>query len=88
MHERENDASTDFGTELVLDPGAGTRIGSVPGQAAEVDISGYPGGGTGWGAWPDGMGTSEEMAGQARAEINDDDADTDAGEERIGARHN
>lgn len=60
MVDRDQDMdSTDIGlsTDVGEEPQIGTRIGAVPGHGTGVDISGYPGGGTGAGAWPDDMGT-------------------------------
>jgi hypothetical protein len=72
-------------TDVGVHPDDLDTIGSVPGHGAEVDISGYPGGGAGWGAWPEGMGTSDEMPDGASPES--DNADADAAGERIGDRH-
>ncbi|MBW3632027.1 MAG: hypothetical protein KY456_03260 [Chloroflexi bacterium] len=84
-HDRDDEArlSTDEGVR----PHFGTRIGTDPGHGAAVDISGGPGGATGWGAWPKGMGTSDDAADQASGETGDDDEDTHPGATRVGARH-
>ncbi len=87
MTERDRDDETRLSTDDGVRPHAGTRIGTDPGHGAAVDISGGAGGSTGWGAWPKGMGTSDEPADAAPVDSGDDDADTDAGEPRIGARH-
>jgi hypothetical protein len=75
----ESGLSTDVGVHLDR-----LRIGSIPGEGSEVDISGNPGDGTGWGAWPQGQGTSE-----SREEGRDTTPDTDqaSSEKRIGAEH-
>jgi hypothetical protein len=70
----ETRLSTDVGTHLDR-----LRIGSIPGQSDEVDISGNPGDGTGWGAWPKGQGTSEHAETPDHDEV--------PSEERIGAEH-
>jgi hypothetical protein len=82
-HEDEERLSTDEGVR----PEFGTRIGTAPGHGAAVDISGGPGGATGWGAWPKGTGTSDDAPGHTSAESSDDDGDAHAGETRVGARH-
>lgn len=87
MTERDRDdearLSTDDGIRLEV----GTRIGTDPGHGAAVDISGGVGGSTGWGAWPKGVGTSDEPADGMRVASGDDDADTDEGEARVGSHH-
>ena len=87
MTERDRDDETRLSTDDGVHPHAGTRIGTAPGHGAAVDISGGPGGGTGWGAWPTGEGTSDEPADRAGAASGDGDADADAGEPGIGSRH-
>ncbi len=77
MTERDRDdegLSTDEG----IHPEFGTRIGGVPGNSGGADISGGPGGATGWGAWPKGMGTTDD----APASIEEPEIEGD----RIGAR--
>ena len=78
--EDEEGLSTDEGAR----PHSGTRIGTAPGHGAAVDISGGPGGGTGWGAWPEGMGTSGDADGRSGAETGGDDTASEASGERIG----
>ena len=85
MTDRTPDSDARLSTDVGIHE-AGPRIGSVPGQAAEVDISGYPGDGTGWGAWPHGVGTSEETAGGAR-DASDAGADTEVEGMKVGSRH-
>jgi hypothetical protein len=79
--EDEERLSTDDG----IRPHSGTRIGTAPGHGAAVDISGGPGGSTGWGAFPRGMGTNDESEGRARNETGGDDATSEASKPRIGA---
>ncbi len=87
MTEQDRDDEAGLSTDEAIRPEFGTRIGTDPGHGAAVDISGGPGGATGWGAWPKGMGTSDDAPGRASAEPSDDDGETHAGETRIGARH-
>jgi len=87
MTERDRDDEARLSTDDGVHPHVGTRIGTDPGHGAAADISGGAGGGTGWGAWPKGAGTSDEAADGARVESGGDDADTDEGEARIGSRH-
>jgi hypothetical protein len=82
-HEDEEGLSTDEG----IHPHSGTRIGTDPGHGAAVDISGGPGGSTGAGAWPKGMGTSDDSEGRVRAETGGDSAAPEASEPQIGAEH-
>lgn len=79
------DPDTGLSTDVGEHPEVGTRIGAVPGHGADVDISGYPGGGTGAGAWPDDMGTSDDAP--SSAERRRTDAESEEDEEQIGARH-
>jgi hypothetical protein len=57
--ERDRD-DEQLSTDDAIHPDIGTRIGAVPGEDDPVDISGYPGEGTGWGAWPRGEGTHDD----------------------------
>ena len=78
MAERNREDEERLSTDDGIRPHSGTRIGTDPGRGAAVDISGGPGSSTGWGAWPKGMGTTDDApASQEESEI--------AGE-RIGAR--
>jgi hypothetical protein len=79
--EDEERLSTDDG----IRPHSRTRIGTDPGHGAAVDISGGPGGSTGSGAWPKGMGTSDVS--EALNEANGDDAAPESSKPRIGAEH-
>ncbi len=76
MTERIRGGDSSLSTDVGSHPDDLDTIGSVPGHGAEVDISGYPDGGTGWGAWPEGMGTNDEPPDRATAN-SDEDADTD-----------
>ena len=55
--DREDDR---LSTDDAVHPESETRIGAVPGEDDPVNISGYPGGATGWGAWPEGEGTHDD----------------------------
>lgn len=59
MSERDHDDER-LSTDDAIHPETGTRIGAVPGEDDPVDISGFPGGSTGHGAWPEGMGTHDD----------------------------
>ena len=78
MTERDRDderLSTDEGVH----PDSETRIGAVPGEDDPVNISGYPGGSTGWGAWPEGMGTHDDAPDQPDDETGTTGEDAAAG---------
>ena len=78
MTERDGGDDEGLSTDVGNHPEFGTRIGGVPGNSGGADISGGPGGGTGWGAWPTGMGTTDDApASREEPEIEG---------ERIGAR--
>ncbi len=87
MTEQDREDEESLSTDHGIHPHSGTRIGTDPGHGAAVDISGGPGGSTGAGAWPQGMGTSDDSEGRAGAETGDDDAALEASEPRIGAEH-
>lgn len=82
MSERDRDDER-LSTDDAIHPDAETRIGAVPGEDDPVDISGFPGGATGFGAWPEGMGTHDDNPDRPDAE----DRETGLGGNRIGARH-
>jgi hypothetical protein len=69
----DDELSTDRGVHLEED----FRIGSVPGHTGTVDISGGPGGSTGWGAWPKGEGTHDDPSDEGPARLEGTDADTE-----------
>ena len=78
MTERDRYDDEGLSTDEGVHPEFGTRIGGVPGNSGGADISGGPGGSTGWGAWPKDMGTTDDApASKEEREI--------AGE-RIGSR--
>jgi len=87
MAERDQDDDARLSTDDGVRPHFGTRIGTEPGQSGGADISGSPGGGTGWGSLPEGMGTHDDSPGRASAETGSKGTDDDTGEERIGSRH-
>jgi hypothetical protein len=87
MAEQDREDEEHLSTDDGIRPHSGTRIGTDPGHGAAVDISGGPGGSTGSGAWPKGMGTSDDTDGLAAAETGSDDATSEASEPRIGAEH-
>ncbi len=87
MAERNREDEERLSTDDGIRPHSGTRIGTDPGHGAAVDISGGPGGSTGAGAWPKGMGTSDDTDGRAAAETGGEDAAPGASEPRIGAEH-
>jgi hypothetical protein len=78
--ERDRD-DEQLSTDDAIHPDIGTRIGAVPGEDDPVDISGYPGEGTGWGAWPRGESTHDDApeSREKREEV--------AAGEQIGARY-
>lgn len=78
MSERIRGGDSSLSTDVGAHPDDLDTIGSVPGHGAEVDISGYPGGSTGWGAWPEGMGTSDDT-GESAGPGPDEDAPNAAG---------
>ncbi len=82
MTDRGRDDEERLSTDEGVRPEIGTRIGAVPGEDDPVNISGFPGGATGWGAWPEGMGTHDDAPDQPR----DEDEDAGAEDQRIGAR--
>ena len=83
MTERDRDDDECLSTDDAIHPDMETRIGAVPGEADPVDISGYPGGSTGFGAWPEGMGTRDDAPDQP----DDGEQEAAAGGNRVGARH-
>jgi len=85
MTERDRDDEERLSTDEGIRPEIGTRIGAVPGEDDPVNISGFPGGATGWGAWPEGMGT-HDAPDQPDAE-NGNEEDAEAEGQRVGARH-
>ena len=85
MTDRDRDDEERLSTDDAVHPEIGTRIGGVPGNSAGADISGGPGGSTGWGAWPAGMGTGDDAPDQPDAETPDED--DRPRQNRIGARH-
>ena len=87
MTERDQDDDAALSTDDGIRPHFGTRIGTEPGASGGADISGSPGGGTGWGSLPEGMGTHDDSPGQAGPERSSQEEDVDAGEERIGSRY-
>jgi hypothetical protein len=87
MAEQNSEDEERLSTDDGIRPHSGTRIGTDPGHGAAVDISGGPGGSTGWGAFPKGMGTNDESEGRARNETGGDDATAEASKPRIGAEH-
>ena len=87
MTERDEDDDARLSTDDGIRPHFGTRIGTEPGQSGGADISGSPGGGTGWSSLPAGIGTHGDSPGRASAETGSKEEDDDAGEERIGSRH-
>ena len=87
MAERNREDEEGLSTDEGVHPHSGTRIGTDPGHGAAVDISGGPGGNTGWGALPKGMGTDDDSDGRAKDETGGDDAAPEASEPRIGAEH-
>ncbi len=87
MTEQDRDDEERLSTDEGVHPEIGTRIGTAPGHGAAVDISGGPGQGTGWGAWPKGMGTDDDAPGRTVEESGDDDAGTHPGATRVGAEH-
>jgi hypothetical protein len=60
MTERAREIERPLSTDDAIRPEIGTRIGAVPGEDDPVDISGYPGEGTGWGALLPGEGTRDD----------------------------
>ena len=87
MTERDEDDDARLSTDDGIRPHFGTRIGTEPGQSGGANISGSPGGGTGWGSLPTRMGTHDDSPGRASAETRSNKENDDAGEERIGSRH-
>ena len=87
MAEQDREDEAGLSTDEGVHPHSGTRIGTDPGHGAAVDISGGPGGSTGSGAWPKGMGTSDDTDGRAASETGGGDAAPEASEPRIGAEH-
>jgi hypothetical protein len=81
MTERVQDEDAGLSTDDGIRPHFGTRIGTEPGQSGGADISGSPGGGTGWGSLPAEMGTQDDSPGRASPDRGSN------GEERIGSRH-
>ncbi len=86
MTEHEQDDDQGLSTDEGVRPHFGTRIGTEPGQSGGADISGSPGGSTGWGSLPEGMGTRDDSPGRAGTEAAEDE-NNDAGEQRVGSRH-
>jgi hypothetical protein len=81
MTERDREDDERLSTDDAIHPEIGTNIGAVPGEDDPVNISGYPGGSTGWGAWPEGEGTHDDAPeSMEKIEL------VEAGEQ-IGARH-
>src|SRR3954454_14335436 len=87
MTERDREDDDELSTERGVHLAEDFRIGSVPGHTGTVDLSGGPGGSTGWGAWPKGMGTSDNEADEASFDPTGEGIDTPARHPRIGAEH-
>ena len=87
MTDRDLDDDAGLSTDDGIRPHFGTRIGTEPGQSGGADVSGSPGGGTGWGSLPEGTGTHDDSPGLAGTEAAAEDEDNDAGKPRIGSRH-
>ncbi len=60
MTDRDRNDQERLSTDEGIHPEIGTRIGAVPGEDDPVNISGFPGGGAGWGAWPEGEGVEDD----------------------------
>ena len=87
MSDRDQGDDASLSTDNGIRQHFGTRIGTEPGQSGGADISGAPGGGTGWGSLPEGMGTHDDSPGRAGAEAaGAEEEGNDAGEPRIGSR--
>ena len=87
MTERDQDDDAGLSTDDGVRMHFGTRIGTEPGQSGGADISGSPGGGTGWGSLPEGMGTHDDSPGRVRGQTDAEEAENEDGEPRIGSRH-
>jgi hypothetical protein len=86
--DREQDDDARLSTDDGIRPHFGTRIGTEPGQSGGADISGAPGGGTGWGSLPHGMGTHDDSPGLAGVEAaGAEEEDNGAGKPRMGSDH-
>ncbi len=88
MTERDQDDDAGLSTDDGVRMHFGTRIGTEPGQSGGADISGAPGGGTGWGSLPEGMGTHDDSSGLTGAEAaGAEEEDNGAGKPRMGSHH-
>jgi hypothetical protein len=88
MSDRDQDDDAGLSTDNGIRQHFGTGIGTEPGQSGGADISGAPGGGTGWSSLPEGIGTHDDSPGRAGAEAaGAEEERNDAGEPRIGSRH-
>ena len=87
MTERDQDDDVRLSTDDGIRPHFGTRIGTEPGQSGGADISGSPGGGTGWGSLPEGMGTRDDSPGLPGTEAIAEEENNDAGKPKMGSRH-
>lgn len=81
MADRHRANSEGSSTDDAIDLDGETSIGAVPGTEVEPDISGFPGGATGFGAWPEGEGTRDDAPGSLDKRERDEEG------EQIGARH-
>jgi hypothetical protein len=87
MTDRDLDDDAGLSTDNGIRPHFGTRIGTEPGQSGGADISGSPGGGTGWGSLPEGMGTRDDSPGRAGTEAAAEEKNYDGGKPRMGSLH-
>jgi hypothetical protein len=88
MSDRDQDDDAGLSTDNGIRQHFGTRIGTEPGQSGGADISGAPGGGTGWGSLPEGTGTHDDSPGLAGAEAADaEEGEAGAGKPRMGSSH-
>ena len=88
MTDRDQDDDGGLSTDNGIRQHFGTRIGTEPGQSGGADISGAPGGGTGWGSLPEGMGTHDDSPGRLGAEATGAvEEDNGAGKPTMGSRH-
>jgi hypothetical protein len=86
MTERDQDDDVRLSTDDGIRPHFGTRIGTEPGQSGGADISGSPGGGTGWGSLSEGMGTRDDSPGLPGIEAAAEEENNDSGKPRMGSR--
>jgi hypothetical protein len=87
MTERDQDDDAGLSTDDGVRMHFRTRIGTEPEQSGGADISGSPGGGTGWGSLPESMGTHDDSPGRVRAQTDAEEENNDDAEPRIGSRH-